>query len=41
MVYIEGKNGVKEMREVTTGVQIQNQVEITSGLKENEQILTN
>lgn len=41
VVYIEGKNGVKEMREVTTGVQIQNQVEITSGLKENEQILTN
>lgn len=41
VVYIEGENGVKEMREVTTGVQIQNQVEITGGLKENEQILTN
>lgn len=41
VVYIEGENGVKEMREVTTGVQIQNQIEITGGLKENEQILTN
>ena len=41
VVYVEGKNGVKETREVTTGVQIQNQIEITGGLKENEQILTN
>ena len=41
VVYVEGKNGVKETREVTTGVQIQNQIEITDGLKENEQILTN
>ncbi len=41
VVYIEGKNGVKETREVTTGVQIQNEIEITGGLKENEQILTN
>lgn len=41
VVYVEGKKGVKETREVTTGVQIQNQIEITGGLKENEQILTN
>lgn len=41
VVYIEGENGVKEMREVTTGVQIQNQIEITGGLEENEQIVTN
>lgn len=41
VVYVEGKNGVKETREVTTGVQIMNQIEITGGLKENEQILTN
>lgn len=41
VVYIEGENGVKEMREVKTGVQIQNQIEITDGLEENEQILTN
>ena len=38
VVYVEGKNGVKETREVTTGVQIMN--EITGGLKENEQVLT-
>lgn len=41
VVYMEGKKGVKETREVTTGVQIMNQIEITGGLKENEQILTN
>ncbi len=41
MVYVEGENGVKEMREVTIGVQIQNQTEIINGLKENDQILTN
>lgn len=41
VVYVEGKNGVKETQEVTTGVQIQNQVEITGGLKENDQILIN
>lgn len=41
VVYVEGKKGVKETREVTTGVQIMNQIEITGGLKENEQILTN
>ena len=41
VVYIEGKEGVKETREVTTGEQIQNEIEITGGLKENEQILTN
>ena len=41
VVYVEGKNGVKETQEVTTGEKIQNQIEITSGLKENDQILTN
>ena len=41
VVYIEGKEGVKETREVITGEQIQNEIEITGGLKENEQILTN
>ena len=41
VVYIEGKEGVKEKREVSTGEQIQNEIEITGGLKENEQILTN
>ena len=40
-VYMEGKNGVKETREVTLGESIENMVEITSGLKENEQIITN
>lgn len=41
VVYMEGKNGVKEMREVHVGEMIQNYVEITSGLKENEQVITN
>lgn len=41
VVYMEGKNGVKETREVTLGESIDNMVEITSGLKENEQIITN
>lgn len=41
VVYMEGKNGVKETREVTLGESIENMVEITSGLKENEQIITN
>ncbi len=41
VVYIEGDSGVKKMREVTTGVQIGSQIEITSGLTEGEQVLTN
>ena len=41
VVYMEGKNGVKETREVTLGESIENMVEITSGLKENEQVITN
>lgn len=41
VVYVEGKNGVKETQEITTGVRIQNQIEITGGLKENDQVLTN
>jgi hypothetical protein len=40
IVYVEGENSVKEMREITTGIQIQNQIEVTGGLKENEQVLT-
>lgn len=41
VVYMEGKNGIKEIREVTLGETINNLVEITSGLKENEQVITN
>lgn len=41
IVYVEDENGVKTIREVTVGEQIDNQVEITGGLKENEQIITN
>ena len=41
VVYMEGKNGVKETREVTLGESIANMVEITSGLDENEQVITN
>lgn len=41
VVYMEGKNGIKETREVTLGISIANMVEITSGLEENEQVITN
>ena len=41
VVYMEGRNGVKETREVTLGETINNEVEIISGLKENEQVITN
>ena len=41
IVYIEAKNGVRETREVTLGERIDNLVEITGGLKENEQVITN
>lgn len=41
MVYIEGENGVRETREVTLGERIDNLVEITGGLQENEQVITN
>lgn len=41
VVYMEGENGVKETREVTLGESIANMVEITSGLSENEQVITN
>lgn len=41
IVYMEGKNGVKETREVTLGETIDNMIEITGGLEENEQVITN
>lgn len=41
VVYMEGKNGIKETREITIGERINNIVEVTSGLKENEQVITN
>ena len=41
IVYGEGENGVKTIREVTVGEQIDNLIEITDGLQENEQIITN
>lgn len=41
IVYVEGENGVKSIREVTVGEQIDNLVEITDGLQENEQVITN
>lgn len=41
VVYMEGKSGVKEMREVQVGETIQNYIEITSGLKEGEQVIAN
>lgn len=41
VVYMEGKNGVKEVREIQVGETIQNYVEITGGLEENEQVIMN
>ncbi|MCH5264407.1 MAG: hypothetical protein J1F02_00795 [Lachnospiraceae bacterium] len=41
VVYVEDENGVKTIREVTVGEQIDNLVEITDGLQENEQVITN
>ena len=41
VVYMEGKNGIKETREVTLGESINNMVEVISGLQENEQVITN
>ena len=41
IVYVEGENGVKSIREVKLGERIDNLIEITEGLKENEQVITN
>lgn len=41
VVYIEGENGLKTMKEVTIGETINNSVEILSGLEENEQVIAN
>lgn len=41
VVYAEGENGVRTIREVTVGERIDNLVEITGGLQENEQIIMN
>lgn len=41
VVYMEGKNSVKEVREIQVGETIQNYVEITGGLEENEQVIMN
>lgn len=41
IVYVEGENGIKTIREVTLGQQMSNMVEITDGLEENEQVITN
>lgn len=41
IVYVEGENGIKTIREVTIGERMGNMLEITNGLKENEQIITN
>ncbi len=40
IVYMEGENGVKSIREVKVGEQIDNFIEITEGLEENQQIIT-
>lgn len=41
VVYVEGENGVKSIREVKIGERIDNLIEITEGLQENEQVITN
>jgi multidrug efflux pump subunit AcrA (membrane-fusion protein) len=41
IVYVEDENGIKTIREVKVGERIDNLLEITDGLQENEQIITN
>lgn len=41
IVYVEGENGIKTIREITVGEQMSSTVEITGGLEENEQVITN
>lgn len=41
IVYVEGENGIKTIREVTVGEEMSSTVEITGGLEENEQVITN
>lgn len=41
VVYYEDENGLKATKEVTIGETIDNFVEITGGLEENEQVVTN
>lgn len=41
VVYYEDANGLKTMKEVSVGETINNSVEITGGLEENEQVIAN
>lgn len=41
VVYYEDENGLKSMKEVTVGETINNFIEITGGLTENEQVIAN
>lgn len=41
VVYYEDENGLRSMKEVTIGETINNSVEITSGLEEDEQVIAN
>lgn len=41
IVYYEDENGLKSMKEVTVGETINNFIEITGGLTENEQVIAN
>lgn len=41
VVYYEDENGLKTMKEVTVGETINNSIEITGGLEENEQVIAN
>lgn len=41
IVYVEDENGIRTVREVTVGERMDNLLEITGGLEENEQIITN
>ncbi len=41
VVYYEDENGLRSTKEVTIGEAINNSVEITSGLEENEQVIAN
>lgn len=41
VVYYEDENGLKSMKEVTVGETVNNFIEITGGLEENEQVVAN
>lgn len=41
IVYVEDENGMKQIREIETGIEVDHLTEIVSGLSEGEQVITN